>query len=86
MQAAGIGGTAAVRISGGGSARSAARCVGSGAHRYGGVPEVDDHAAESGMGGEIFDLEIFGRRWIERFTGARCGRVSDSGKRMAVGG
>ena len=81
MQAAGVGSPAEMRVAAGGVARGEAAGVGSRASGGGGVSEVAGDAAEYRVGGAVFDLEVFGRRWIERIAGASGGCVFDSGKR-----
>lgn len=49
-----------MRVVGGGAAGSAKAGVGARAHGGGGVSEIADHAAEPGVGGAIFRVEIRG--------------------------
>src|SRR5579862_3590521 len=83
MQAAKTGRTEAMRMDFGRAARATADRMGEGPRGDRGMPEIADHAAEHRMGGEVFDLAIFGRRWICRLAGAGRGRIFNSGKRVA---
>lgn len=85
MQTAGVGGDAAVRVYSGGAARAAKSGVGAGAGVDGRVPAIVGDAGKRRVGGMVFRLEEFWRRWAGGAAGERGGRDVDAGERVAGG-